>query len=58
MLLIVGALVTLLPVRRFLLGEPEPTHGAVPARIRILAVASLLLWAGVITTGRLIAYVQ
>lgn len=58
MLLIVGALVTLLPVRRFLLGESEPTDGAVPARIRILAVASLLLWAGVVTTGRLIAYVQ
>lgn len=44
-------------VRRAVLGNLE--HGAsavVPARYKRLAVLSLLLWAGAITAGRLMAY--
>jgi len=37
-------------------GNPESAAGAVPANGARLAVASLLLWAGAITAGRLMAY--
>jgi hypothetical protein len=33
----------------------EP-HAAVPARARVAAVVSLVLWVGVISAGRLLAY--
>ena len=38
-------------------GNPEAAAGAAPANGARLAVASLLLWAGAITAGRLMAYV-
>jgi hypothetical protein len=44
-------------VRRVVLSEPEPGGAAmVRPRYRRLAVLSLLLWAGAITAGRLMAY--
>jgi hypothetical protein len=44
------------PIRRFVDGETS--DGIIPGRIKGLAVLSLLVWTGVITTGRLIAYVS
>jgi hypothetical protein len=49
--LIAAALTILGAVRRRAL-----TEGAAPDRMRALAVWSLVCWAGVITTGRLLAY--
>jgi hypothetical protein len=42
----------MLIVRRAVMAD----HDAAPGRYRILAAASLLLWAGAITAGRLMAY--
>ena len=44
-------------VRRLILSNPEHVaSGAVPSRYKRLAVLSLVLWAGAITAGRLMAY--
>lgn len=50
--LIAVALVTMIATRRIVDGR-EPT---LPSRARSVAVLSLLLWAGAITAGRLMAY--
>ena len=36
----------------------DPSHdvGRAPKRVRVLAALSLLLWAGAVTSGRLLAY--
>ena len=54
--LIVIGLVLSVPLRRFVDGEA--TDQAVPRRLKTIAAASLVVWIGVITTGRLIAYIQ
>jgi hypothetical protein len=43
------------PIRTFVDGKGS--DAMVPARVRGLAAVSLLVWIGVITAGRLIAYV-
>jgi hypothetical protein len=53
-LIAVGMLLSL-PIRKFVDGEAS--DGAIPSRVKALATISLLVWVGVITTGRLIAYV-
>jgi len=54
-LIAVGMLLSV-PIRRFVDGERS--DGVIPGRVKGLAVLSLLVWTGVITTGRLIAYVS
>jgi len=54
-LIAVGMMLSV-PIRTFVDGETS--DGIIPGRIKGLAVLSLLVWTGVITTGRLIAYVS
>ena len=54
--LILVGMVLSLPIRTFVDGGTS--DGAIPARIRTCAAVSLIVWVGVITTGRLIAYVS
>ena len=49
--LIAGAIVILQKTRRFAL-----TEEVMPGRVKMLAAASLVCWAGAITAGRLLAY--
>jgi hypothetical protein len=53
--LIAVGMVLSVPIRRFVDGEAS--DGLIPSRVRGLATLSLIVWVGVITTGRLIAYV-
>jgi len=53
--LIAAGMVMSVPIRRFVDGEGS--DGVVPSQVKGLAALSLLVWVGVITTGRLIAYV-
>jgi len=43
-------------IRRNILHAPGAAAGLVPPIGRVLAVASIVLWAGAITAGRLMAY--
>jgi hypothetical protein len=52
------ALVTLRPIRAAIEEDRDGEDVTVPRRVRTMAVLSLLLWAGVITSGRLIAYTK
>jgi hypothetical protein len=54
--LIAVGMVLSVPIRRFVDGAAS--DGVIPGRVKGLAVLSLLVWTGVITTGRLIAYVS
>ena len=53
--LIVIGLILSVPLRRFVDGGAS--DHVVPARLKTIAAASLIVWIGVITTGRLIAYI-
>jgi hypothetical protein len=52
---IAAGVVLAVPIRRFVDGESS--DGIIPHRVVGLATLSLIVWAAVITTGRLIAYV-
>ena len=54
-LIVVGMLLSA-PIRKFVDGKAS--DGAIPARIKTLAAGSLVVWIGVITTGRLVAYLS
>ena len=54
--LIAAGMVLSVPIRKFVDGKTS--DGVIPGRVKGLAVLSLLVWTGVITTGRLIAYVS
>jgi uncharacterized protein DUF6644 len=54
--LIVVGMVASVPIRTFVDGEVS--DGVIPPRVKALSVLSLIVWTGVITTGRLIAYVS
>ena len=56
LVLIAAGTVLSFPLRTFVDGDAS--DGAIPSRVRGLAVLSLIVWTGVITTGRLIAYVS
>ena len=47
-------LVVMSRLRRFI--DSDQSEGAIPARIRTMAYACIVLWLAVITSGRLIAY--
>jgi hypothetical protein len=53
LLIAVGTLL-FVPMRRFIDGAGS--DGPVPGRVKVLAALSIAIWVGVITTGRLIAY--
>lgn len=55
MILVVASAATLLPIRSYVL-HGDPDQRDVSSRVRLLAIASILTWAGAITTGRLLAY--
>ena len=55
LVLIVLGVATLVPIKTFL-DKQADLDARIPMRIRTLAVASLLAWAGAIFTGRFIAY--
>src|SRR5262245_45514415 len=50
------ALVLLRSIGRLIFHENVPAAGSTAGRVKILAAASLASWAGVITSGRLLAY--
>jgi hypothetical protein len=54
--LLVLATLLALPLQAFVQGGTS--DGAIPGRIRGLAAVSLMTWLGIITCGRLIAYVR
>ena len=54
--LIAVGMVLSVPIRKFVDGGTS--DGVIPSRVKGLAVLSLFVWTGVITTGRLIAYVS
>jgi glucose dehydrogenase len=54
LVLILVGVILLFPMRRFV--DSDASDGVIPAHLRALALASLGVWIGVITTGRLIAY--
>jgi hypothetical protein len=53
---ITAALAILMVIRRRVLADETPATVAIPRRMKILAAASLVCWAGAITAGRLLAY--
>lgn len=56
-LLLIGAAVAMMPaLRKRVFRDPAVERGEVAKRGRVLAGVSLLLWAGVITAGRFLAY--
>lgn len=54
--LIAVGMVLSVPIRTFVDGERS--DGVIPSQVKGLATLSLIVWVGVITTGRLIAYVS
>ena len=54
LVLILVGVILLFPIRRFV--DSDASDGVIPARLRAVALVSLGVWIGVITTGRLIAY--
>ena len=55
MVLVVASVATLVPVRSLILRR-DATHRDVSRNFRLLAIASILAWAGAVTAGRLLAY--
>jgi hypothetical protein len=52
------AVSTLLPIRKVYLDDGVKSDSDVPSNMRTWALVSLVLWAAVITTGRLIPYTR
>lgn len=55
MCLVIASAATLVPLRSYVLGG-DAEQGEVSGRVRLIAIASILTWAGAITAGRLLAY--
>lgn len=55
MLFVVASAATVLPLRSYVLGS-SPDQREVSGNARLLALFSILAWAGAITSGRLLAY--
>jgi hypothetical protein len=56
--LIALALVVAARMNRMLFSKPDTADRPLPAMVKPLAVVSLMLWAGAITAGRLMAYLK
>jgi hypothetical protein len=52
--LIAAGTLLFVPMRRFI--DSVGSDGPVPGRVKLFAALSIAIWVGVITTGRLIAY--
>ena len=50
------AVMAMVQVRRLLFASPPPGSSPLPFNVKLLAVASIVLWAAAITAGRLTAY--
>jgi hypothetical protein len=57
MLLVLLAVICTRMIEKRILQDPSANNGALPANAKALAFASLILWLGVMTSGRLLAYV-
>jgi len=55
MAFVVASAATLMPLRSYVL-HSDPQQTEVGGNARLLAIASILTWAGAITAGRLLAY--
>ena len=53
---VLGALFITRSLARGVLQDPGYDAGRAPRRARVLAALSLMLWAGAVTSGRLLAY--
>ena len=53
--LVIASVATLVPLRSYVL-HSDPQQAEVSGNARLLAIASILTWAGAITAGRLLAY--
>jgi len=53
-LLVIASAATLLPIRSYVLRNPDQRE--VSGNARLLAIASILAWSAAITSGRLLAY--
>ena len=53
---VAAALLITRSLKNGVLRDPSHDAGLVPARARVLAALSLFLWAGAVTSGRLLAY--
>jgi hypothetical protein len=56
LVLVALALVALRSIRNLVFANPKLDFGAIPAKGRYLAAASLFCWSGAIVAGRLLAY--
>jgi hypothetical protein len=53
--LVIASVATLVPMRSLVMrGDAEPVEAG--GNVRLLAIASILAWAGAVTAGRLLAY--
>jgi hypothetical protein len=57
MLLVLLAVICTRTIEKRILQNPAADSGSLPANAKALAFASLVLWLGVMTSGRLLAYV-
>jgi len=56
MLLVIASVATVVPMRSLVLGSGAE-QSEVSSNMRLLAIASIVVWSGAITAGRLLAYV-
>jgi hypothetical protein len=56
LLLVAVAVALVRPITRRIFASPDPTSDPIGRRVKRLAIASLVSWAGVIISGRLLAY--
>ena len=54
--LVIASVATVVPMRSLVLGS-DAVHRDVSSKMRLLAIASIVVWSGAITAGRLLAYV-
>ena len=55
MALVIASAATLIPIRKYIVGGGAVSE-EVSSRARLFAIASIVLWAGAMTAGRLLAY--
>jgi hypothetical protein len=56
MALVALSVINMVLIRRKVLRAPGAATGLVPTAGKVLAITSIILWAGAITAGRLMAY--
>ena len=55
--IILAAMIVVVRIKRTVFGDPRLDTQPIPGRVKVLALASILLWTAAIVAGRLIAYV-